>query len=466
MYSAVLDDDPRVTSIDAIVGPGMPGLTLSFGSAFSEVDELGIRLRVALARCGHVLPRRARQVMLGAAGASPGIDLAAVCAVLAGHEVIAADSLADALLWGTLDHAGSLVPTPGAQRVAELARAAGFRRLIVSAASAHEVDVSGLVVLPVRHVAELVANLRDELALGFGEASRLSLPHSPGDLDFADLRGLARVRGALEIMLAGRHGALVMVSARESRMLLRRLAALIPEPGETLAAERFSLGLVGADPRAFVQVLDPAIEHEHLLGSHPARPGPLCLAHGGVLVLADLHRYTEPVLDVVRRAARGDSNGARPAEFVMLAMTRPTKRRRPSVLSRPRSLVECVSVVAESDPDDRERASDRTDVVRARITTARARQHQRFRGRWLDLAWTCNAQIPGKSYLLDEFCPTSESGRALLDELVTHRRWANDQRSTVLRIARTVADLELDRDPSAPLDRDCIATAAMFQPRS
>ncbi len=123
-------------------------------------------------------------------------------------------------------------------------------------------------------------------------------------------------------------------------------------------------------------------------------------------------------------------------------------------------------MVAESDPDERERASDRTEVVRARISTARARQHQRFRGRWLDLAWTCNAQIPGKPYLLDEFCPTSESGRALLDALTMQRRWANDQRSTVLRIARTVADLDPDRDPSAPLDRDCIATAAMFQPRS
>jgi predicted ATPase with chaperone activity len=287
----------------------------------------------------------------------------------------------------------------------------------------------------------------------------------PGQLDMADLRGLARARGAIEIMLAGRHGALVMLTERESRMLVRRLPRLIPEPDETLAAERLALGTVGADPRAFVQILDPAIEREQLLGSHPSRPGPACLAHGGVLVLDDLHRYSAPVLEAIRQAARGCLRGPRPAAFTLLATARP-RARRPGLLSRPRALGECVALVAESDPNERERASDWTKTVRMRISTARARQHQRFRGRWLDLAWTSNAEIPGHPNVLDEFCPTSESGRALLDDLANHRRWTRDQRNAVLRVARTVADLDPDRDPSAPLDRGCIATAAMFQPRS
>jgi predicted ATPase with chaperone activity len=464
-YTAVLEDDDHVVAIDASVGPGMPGLALSHGAGFDGIEQLATRLRIALARCGHVLQPRARRLALGIAGASPGIDLAAVCAVLAGHEIVPSEALVNTLLWGTLDGDGSLRPTPGARRVADLARAAGFRRLFVSAASASEIgDAPGLTVLPVAHVADLVTNLRDELALGFGESSRLTLPLVPGDLDMVDLHGLARVRGAIEIMLAGRHGALVRMTGRESRMLLRRLPGLIPEPDETLAAERLALGKVGADPRAFVQVLDPAIASEQLLGSHPARPGPACLAHGGVLVLDDLHRHSASMLDAIRRASRGDSQGPRPAKFAVLATTRP-KDRRPKLLSRPRVLAECVAVVAESDPDERERSSDRTEIVRARISTARARQHQRFRGRWLDLAWTCNAEIPGHPNVLDEFCPTSESGRALLDDLANHQRWTRDQRNAVLRVARTVADLDPDRDPSAPLDRECMATAAMFQPR-
>jgi len=253
-YSARLDEGGRVVSLDACVGPGSPGLTLSHGASHEGVEGLALRLRVGLARCGHVLPPRARRVVLGPAGASPGIDLAALCALLASHEIIPAESLSDALLWGTLDHEGRLRPTPGTRRVAELARAAGMRRLFVSAASAPELgDAPGLSIVLVPDVATLVANLRDELALGFGESSRLTLPARPGAPDMADLRGLARVRGALEIMIAGRHGALVMAPARVSTMLIRRLAGLIPEPDETLAAERLALGRVGADPRAFVQ---------------------------------------------------------------------------------------------------------------------------------------------------------------------------------------------------------------------
>ena len=465
-YSARLDEGGRVVSLDACVGPGSPGLTLSHGASHEGVEGLALRLRVGLARCGHVLPPRARRVVLGPAGASPGIDLAALCALLASHEIIPAESLSDALLWGTLDHEGRLGPTPGARHVAELARAAGMRRLFVSAASAPELgDAPGLSIVLVPDVATLVANLRDELALGFGESSRLTLPARPGAPDMADLRGLARVRGALEIMIAGRHGALVMAPARVSTMLIRRLAGLIPEPDETLAAERLALGRVGADPRAFVQRLDPTLAPAELLGSHPARPGPACLAHGGVLVLDDLRRYSAPLLDAVRRAASGCLPGPRAAEFVVLATTRTPEHRRPGLLARPRALAECVALVAESDPEDLDQAGAPTRVVRSRITTARARQQQRFRGRWLDLPWTCNAQIPGQPNVLDEFCPTSESGRALLDELSHDQHWTNDQRSDVLRVARTIADLDRHSDPSAPLDRECIANAAMFKPR-
>jgi len=149
----------------------------------------------------------------------------------------------------------------------------------------------------------------------------------------------------------------------------------------------------------------------------------------------------------------------------VLATTRTPKHRRPGLLARPRALAECVALVAESDPEDLDQAGASTRVVRSRITTARARQQQRFRGRWIDLPWTCNAQIPGQPNVLDEFCPTSESGRALLDELSHDQHWTNDQRSDVLRVARTIADLDRHSDPSAPLDRECIANAAMFKPR-
>jgi hypothetical protein len=67
-------------------------------------------------------------------------------------------------------------------------------------------------------------------------------------------------------------------------------------------------------------------------------------------------------------------------------------------------------------------------------------KHQRFRGRWPDLEWTCNAKIPNHHECLDEFCPTSESGRAVLDYLANQLDWTASQRGNVLRIERGVLE--------------------------
>lgn len=78
--------------------------------------------------------------------------------MLVGHRVLSAKSLAGTLLWGELAADGSLEATPGTSLAAELARAAGLRRVIVSAASAHEIaNASGLDVWPIAHLANRVA---------------------------------------------------------------------------------------------------------------------------------------------------------------------------------------------------------------------------------------------------------------------------------------------------------------------
>lgn len=436
----------RVVPIDATIARGPPSLTV-LGPDDHE-GAIGQRVRAALGRCGVSLASASRRVDLHDA-ASPGLDLAIVAALLAAHRIVPRVSLDGALFWGALADDGTLGLPPGAEPIASLARAAGFRRLFVPAASSIA-DLLELGIVRLAHVGELVPHLRAELPLAVDPWPRASV---------MDARGLARVRGAIELMLAGQHHAFVRVTARESSTLVRRLADLLPQPDETLAADRLALGLVGADPLARVHVLDPNTPIDRVLGTHPAAPGPACLAHGGVLVIDDVHRYPPALLDHVQRIARGEHEGPRPAEFVVLATTRP--RGRPgSRIPRPRGL-DCVTVVAPRSPATGEQSTDAAAVVRSRIVTARGRQLYRFGP---GLAWTWNAQIPRAPNVLDEFCPTSESGRALLDSLCRLHRWSTDQAVDLLRVARTVADLEPDRDPRAPLDRECIATAAMFVP--
>lgn len=451
VFSADLDgpDAPRIVPVDASLAAGAPGLVLRGPAADERLEH---RVRVALGRCGHALaPCQHFATLTGIyRRANPGVALAIVAAVLAAHGIVPRERLAGALVWGELDDEGTLAPTSGADQVAALARAHGLR--LVVPAESQPSDTSGLALLPIVDVAQLAARLRDELPfagwLGPSRAAPLAL---------------VRVRAALELMLAGRHHALAAVTRRETSSLVRRLAALLPEPDEALAAERTTLALVGADPLARVLVLDPTTPIERLLGTHPAAPGPACLAHGGVLVLDDVHRYPPALRRMARRAASGWEPAPRPADFTLLATIRP-REHSPAPLGRPREL-DCVTLVAERHTTREAQALEPTQATRSRITLARARQLHRFGGRWPGCPWTCNAQIPSTPNMLDEFCATSESGRALLDRLTHLHRWTNHQRADLLRVARTLADLDPDRDPWAPLDRECLASAAIFMPK-
>jgi magnesium chelatase family protein len=471
-HTVALDDGGRVVAIEANVDGGLPGLTVRGPSAVG-LGRVGMRVRCALAHCGHALSPRRQTVEPGLADASPGIDLALACAVLIGHRVIPAKSLARTLLWAELSADGYLQPTPAVPLAAQLARAVGFRRLVVSPVDARAIaDTPGLDVVPVVHLANLVARLRGELPLAFAEWSLRALANDATALDMADLRGQARARTAVELMIAGRHHTLVRAPAcDESTMLIERLAGLLPEPDESIAAVRLELASLVHEPLTPVRVLDPKTDPVQLLG-WPARPGPASLAHGGVLVLDNLRRYSVRLLDAVTDVVRGNRvehppfigvGRGRPAEIVVLAFARPSHAKRPRRTNRPGRIAHVFEVFADLEPPGPDQAAgDSTEVTRARISMARLRQHQRFRGRWPDLEWTCNAKIPNHPKCLDEFCPTSESGRAVLDRLASHLDWTPSQRASALRIARTLADLDPDRDPEAPLDRECIATAAMF----
>jgi magnesium chelatase family protein len=475
-HSVALDDGGRVVAVDVSVERGLPTLTVG-GCAGAALGMASERVRCALAHCGHTLSPSMQIVESRPAGSSPGIDLALACAVLVGHKVIPARSLASTLLWAELSTDGYLQPTPGTLLASELAHVAGFRRLVVSPANAREIaDIPELEVLAFDHLASLAARLRGELPLTFAESSLRALCSHANAPDMTDLRGLARARVSVELMIAGRHDTLLRApECEESTMLIERLAGLIPAPDESIAAVRIELASLVPDPLTPVHVLDPRTNPEQLLG-YPTRPGPACLAHGGVLVLDNLRRYSVRLLDAVTDVVRGiraelppmiGSRYVQPAEFVVLAISRPSKAVRPRRSHRPGRIAYVFELFAELEPTGpNQAAGDSTEMIRARIATARLRQHQRFRGRWPDLAWTCNAKIPRNQKCLDEFCPTSESGKSLLDYLANHLEWTASQRGSVLCIARTIADLDPDRDPLAPLDRDCIATAAMFtQPR-
>jgi magnesium chelatase family protein len=84
---------------------------------------------------------------------------------------------------------------------------------------------------------------------------------------------------------------------------------------------------------------------------------------------------------------------------------------------------------------DIERRQESSDAIRARVTTARARQAVRYRADGL----FCNAQL--KPRQVKKYCAIDRAGRDLLEQAMTRLGLSARAYGRILRVGRTIADL-------------------------
>ncbi len=463
--AGVLGIGGYVVAVESDIGPGLPGLTI-VGQFGGPPYESGVRVRAALACCGFGLPPCKQIVNVGPAEQrkdSTGIDLAIACALLVSHGVIPAASLAGVMLWGELAADGSIRPPLGTLIAAETALQNGFRVLALSPASAREAAlIGGLDLLPVPDLPRLIACLRGEAAFDYGTVDAWDHDaQSMGQLgEFVDISD-PLVCLALEVMLAGGHHLVVHGPRGLGRMLAKPVARLLNEVDDRDALElakiqatRSPTGLVRVP-----QVRTPATSIsmvELLGGGRPPHPGEVSLAHQGVLVLDDLHKISRDSLrglhaamddGIVTLTTRGQAVHF-PARFRLLGTTRR------SFLARIRTwFLDRVDLVVPLTPNSCANPPELLAAVRARIGVARLRQRERLAG----TPWRSNAEIPTSGRAIDQLLPgTLATDRALIDTGCSRGLRAFRR---LCRVARTLADLDPERDPAAPLDGDVLALA-------
>jgi magnesium chelatase family protein len=476
---ALMGVDALEVTIEADIRSGLPAFTI-VGLPDAAVQESRERVRAALANSGFEFPLQRITVNLAPADfrkAGPAFDLGLAAGLLVASGQATGDVLARHAVCGELGLDGSVRPVRGALAVADAARRGGFSGLVLPSPNAGEASlVSGLDVVGIESVGDLAAFLSGERPPQARAVDAAALLDGGYDTehDLAQVRGQRGLKRALEVAAAGGHNLLMIGPPGSGKsMAALRMPTILPPltMAEALEATRVHsvAGLLGDRPLVSTRPFRAphhSISSAGLIGGGtPPAPGEASLAHNGVLFLDELAEFSRPALEALRQPlergwvslTRAQRTLAFPTRFSLIAATNPCPcgyygdgrnqcgcaapalQRYRERLSGP--LVDRIDILVRVDPPARDEltgdsTSQSSAEIRRRVVAAREVQSKRLaRSR----ARTNADMGPA---MVRRHCTLGPDGLAVLERAHDKLRLSGRGHDRVLRVARTVADLD------------------------
>jgi magnesium chelatase family protein len=473
--------DAAPVEVEVDVSSATMPKTVLVGLAETAVRESTHRVERALVNSGYRRPIDRIVINLAPADLKKdagGFDLPIALGMLVGNGQATIERRGNFAIVGELGLDGETRPIKGILAMALAAAAQGKDGLLVPHANAAEAAVvEGLAVYPIGSLAQAVGFLAGELDI---EPATVNLEHiferlSHHEDDFVDVKGQDYAKRALVIAASGSHNVLMIGPPGTGKTLLaKRLGTIMPSltPAESLETTRIysAMGLLRAGEP--LMAIRPFRSPHHSVsdaglvgGGTIPQPGEISLAHHGILFLDELPEFNRKTLEVLRQPleegkvtiSRALRSTTFPADFVLVAAMNPcpcgyrSDPRRSCGCSAPQiekylskisgPLLDRIDLHVEVPAVPFSQLTEAppgptSAVFRQMVLTARARQTDRFGPKGPGV----NGRMTPRQ--VRKYCPLKPEPAGMLKAAMEELGLSARAHDKVLRVARTMADLE------------------------
>lgn len=482
--------------VEVNLSPGLAQMEL-VGLPDAAVRESRERVRTALKNSGFPFPEGRLTVNLAPADQKkegPAFDLPIAMGILVAQGKIVREALEGAAMLGELSLDGSIRPVRGALPMTISAREQGIRRIFLPEGNAEEVRcVEGIDVYPAQTLQQVFTHATGEKEIE--PLQKVGYQALMGNrrmtVDFSFVKGQRSAKRALEIAAAGGHNVIMVGPPGSGKTLLARcMPTILPDMtfDEALETTRIhsAAGLLSGQgllvERPFRTPHHTASSTSLVGGGQHAQPGEISKAHNGVLFLDELPEYRRDVLEALRQPmedgkvtiTRVSAQSTYPSDFMLVcsmnpcpcgnygSRTQPCRcsaseiRRYLNKISGP--LLDRIDLHIEVESLPPEKLADAgleesSAEVRKRVEAAREVQRQRYQGEGI----ACNARLDART--LNQFCRMKPEARELLMRACERMRLSNRAYTRILKVARTIADLE----KSESIETQHVAEAVQYR---